>query len=220
MAGLAVTLVGINYALIPHGPIRDRAKWVTGAILVVLAFTRVYLGVEHPTDAAFGAIFGVAVGLTAFRWLTPNDVFPVTYRRGKSAHLDLGGRRGEAILSVLTAQAVPSATLVPCILEFPAGWSYGGSDVRRGVARYRLSSDRGGVRSVEIELSPTCDVTGLAERMDPATELGVRVYQEPLSNQPYAANRYFVFEGGCVVYRWRFVVGAEEAPRRTRPSPR
>jgi tRNA A-37 threonylcarbamoyl transferase component Bud32/membrane-associated phospholipid phosphatase len=104
MAGLAVTLVGINYALIPHGPIRSRAKWVTGAILVVLAFTRVYLGVEHPTDAAFGAIFGVAVGLTAFRWLTPNDVFPVTYRRGKSAHLDVGGRRGEAIVSAVREQ--------------------------------------------------------------------------------------------------------------------
>jgi hypothetical protein len=113
---------------------------------------------------------------------------------------------------VLIAQAVPSATLVPCILEFPAGWSYGGSDVRTGGARYWLSSDRGGVRSVEIELSPSCDVTGLAERTDPATELGARVYQEPLSYQPYAANRYFVFEGGCVVYRWRFVEGAEEAP--------
>jgi hypothetical protein len=113
---------------------------------------------------------------------------------------------------VLMAQAVPSATLVPCILEFPAGWSYGGSDVRRGVARYWLSSDRGGVRSVEIELSTSCDVTGLAERMDPAAELGVRVYQEPLSYQPYAANRYFVFEGGCVSYRWRFAEGAEEAP--------
>ena len=104
MAGLAVTLVGINYALLPHGPIRNRAKWVTGAILVVLAFTRVYLGVEHPTDAGFGAIFGVAVGLTAFRWLTPNDVFPVSYRRGKSAHLDVGGRRGEAIVSAVREQ--------------------------------------------------------------------------------------------------------------------
>jgi hypothetical protein len=88
---------------------------------------------------------------------------------------------GEDTVFVLVAQAVPTATLVPCILEFPAGWSYGGSDVRRGLARYWLSSDRAGVRSVEIALSPSCDVTGLEERVDPATELGVRVYQEPLS---------------------------------------
>jgi hypothetical protein len=33
-----------------------------------------------------------------FRWFTPNDVFPVTYRRGKAAHLDVGGARGEAIV--------------------------------------------------------------------------------------------------------------------------
>ena len=119
---------------------------------------------------------------------------------------------GEDTVFILVAQAVPLATLVPCILEFPAGWSYGGSDVRRGLARYWLSSDRAGVRSVEIALSPSCDVTGLDERMDPVGELGVRVFQEPLSYQPYAANRYFVFEGGCVAYRWRFTDGAEEAP--------
>ncbi len=118
----------------------------------------------------------------------------------------------EDTVFILVAQAVPSATLVPCIIEFPAGWSYGGSDVRRGSARYWLSSDRAGTRSAEIELTSSCDVTGLEERSDPVTELGVRVYQEPLSYQPYVANRYFVFEGGCVVYRWRFAAGAEEAP--------
>ena len=35
--------------------------------------------------------------MIAFRLFTPNEVFPVTYRRGKTAHLDVGGRRGEAI---------------------------------------------------------------------------------------------------------------------------
>ncbi len=57
-----------------------------------------YLAVDQPTSASFGAILGVAVGLTVFRWFTPNDVFPVTYRRGKAAHLDVGGARGEAIV--------------------------------------------------------------------------------------------------------------------------
>jgi tRNA A-37 threonylcarbamoyl transferase component Bud32 len=33
----------------------------------------------------------------AFRLLAPNEVFPVTYRRGQAAHLDVGGRRGQAI---------------------------------------------------------------------------------------------------------------------------
>ena len=46
----------------------------------------------------------MAIGLTAFRWFTPNDVFPVTYKRGKAAHLDVGGRRGEAIVRAVKDQ--------------------------------------------------------------------------------------------------------------------
>jgi len=99
VAALAVTLVGLTYSLIPHGRRRDAAKWATGGILAAVCIARVYLGIDNPTDALFGAVLGVAIGLTAFRWFTPNDVFPVTYRRGKAAHLDIGGRRGEAIVA-------------------------------------------------------------------------------------------------------------------------
>ncbi len=56
-----------------------------------------YLGVDHPFDVLTGIAIGVAVPLLAFRFFTPNEFFPVTYRRGKTAHLDVGGRRGEAI---------------------------------------------------------------------------------------------------------------------------
>jgi len=104
MAGLTVTMVGLAYCLVVPGRQRTVAKWAIGALVLVLILVRAYLGVEHMTDAGFGAIFGVAVALTAFRWLTPNDVFPVSYRRGKSAHLDVGGRRGEAIVSAVREQ--------------------------------------------------------------------------------------------------------------------
>ena len=49
-------------------------------------------------------MLGVAVPLLAFRWFTPNEVFPVSYRRGRSAHLDVGGARGEAIRRALQDQ--------------------------------------------------------------------------------------------------------------------
>ncbi len=104
VAALAVTLVGMTYSLIPHGRSRDAAKWALAGILGVVCIARVYLGLDHPTDAVFGAVLGVAIGLTAFRWFTPNDVFPVTYRRGKAAHLDVGGRRGEAIVAAVREQ--------------------------------------------------------------------------------------------------------------------
>jgi tRNA A-37 threonylcarbamoyl transferase component Bud32 len=98
VAGLAVTLIGMAYTLVVPGAHRDHAKWAIGIVLAVVWFARMYLAVDQPTSAGFAAILGVATGLTAFRWFTPNDVFPVTYRRGKAAPLDVGGLRGEAIV--------------------------------------------------------------------------------------------------------------------------
>jgi tRNA A-37 threonylcarbamoyl transferase component Bud32 len=46
----------------------------------------------------------VMIPLVAFRLLCPDEVYPVTYRRGRSAHLDVGGRRGEAIRRALHDQ--------------------------------------------------------------------------------------------------------------------
>jgi hypothetical protein len=49
-------------------------------------------------------VIGVMIPLVAFRLLCPDEVYPVTYRRGRSAHLDVGGRRGEAIRRALHDQ--------------------------------------------------------------------------------------------------------------------
>jgi tRNA A-37 threonylcarbamoyl transferase component Bud32 len=104
MSGLAVTLVGMAYSLIPHGRGREAAKWAAAAALTVAGVARISLGSDHVTDAVLGAVLGVAIGLTAFRWFTPNDIFPVTYGSGKSAHLDVGGRRGKAIVTAVKDQ--------------------------------------------------------------------------------------------------------------------
>jgi tRNA A-37 threonylcarbamoyl transferase component Bud32 len=104
IAGFAVSVIGILYGLVVPGRPRSIAKWVGGALIVALVIARIYLAVDHPTDAVFGAIMGVTIALVAFRWYTPSDVFPVTYRRGKAAHLDVGGRRGEAIRQAVRDQ--------------------------------------------------------------------------------------------------------------------
>ncbi len=104
VADLSVALLGITYALVPQGRWRQTAKWVSGGLIVGLGAARVYLGVDHPTDVITSIVVGVSVPLLAFRLLTPNDVFPVTYRRGRSAHLDVGGARGEAITRALEEQ--------------------------------------------------------------------------------------------------------------------
>ena len=63
-----------------------------------------YLAQDGPTDVLFGLIIGVAIPLAAFRLFTPNDVFPVTYHRGRKAHLDVTGERGLAIKRALKDQ--------------------------------------------------------------------------------------------------------------------
>jgi tRNA A-37 threonylcarbamoyl transferase component Bud32 len=52
----------------------------------------------------------------------PNEIFPVTYKRGRSAHLDVGGRRGEAIRRALTDQlGLESLEVEPFGLSGSAG---------------------------------------------------------------------------------------------------
>src|SRR5215207_7131849 len=63
-----------------------------------------HLVVDAPTDALLAAVIGVAVSVAAYRLFVPNEVFPVAYRRGRSAHLDVSGRRGEAIRHALADQ--------------------------------------------------------------------------------------------------------------------
>ncbi|HEU4526550.1 MAG TPA: RIO1 family regulatory kinase/ATPase [Actinomycetota bacterium] len=104
VVSIAVTMIGVAYALIVPGRSRYIAKWAIAAVIALLWLSRVYLGVDQPSSALFGAVLGVALGVTAFRWFAPNDAFPVSYRRGKTAHLDVGGRRGEAIVRAIRDQ--------------------------------------------------------------------------------------------------------------------
>jgi hypothetical protein len=50
-----------------------------------------YLGVLAPTDVLIGVAVGVGIPLVGFRLFAPGEVFPVAYRRGSTAHLDVGG---------------------------------------------------------------------------------------------------------------------------------
>ena len=51
-------------------------------------------GWRRPPTCWSGWRIGVTIPLLAFRLFTPSEVFPITYRRGRSAHLDVGGARG------------------------------------------------------------------------------------------------------------------------------
>jgi membrane-associated phospholipid phosphatase len=97
VAVLAMVLVGITYSLVVAGRPRTWAKWVVAGVVGAFVLSRLYLGVDHPSDVVVGLTLGVAVPLAAFRIFTPTELSPVRYRRGKTAHLDVGGARGEAV---------------------------------------------------------------------------------------------------------------------------
>jgi len=74
-------------------------------VLLAAALLRVYLGIDHFTDALFGVIIGISIPVAIFRAWAPNDVYPVQYgRHAKAAHLDVTGRRGEAIKLAMKEQ--------------------------------------------------------------------------------------------------------------------
>ena len=104
VAVFTATVVGMLYSLVPQGRLRQLGKLVIAGLVTALSISLVYLGVNSATDVLIGAIIGVTIPLVAFRLLAPNEVFPVTYRRGQAAHLDVGGRRGQAIHQALEDQ--------------------------------------------------------------------------------------------------------------------
>jgi tRNA A-37 threonylcarbamoyl transferase component Bud32 len=91
----------------------------------------VALGVDAPSDVLVGAVLGVTVPLLAFRWFTPNAVFPVGYRRGRTAHLDVGGARGAAIRRALQDQM---GLVVDDVEPFGLSGSAGSTPLRIRVA--------------------------------------------------------------------------------------
>ncbi len=146
--------------------------------------------------AAMLAVITVAVGET---W---NTFWPAAKNLGAYAP-----SCGTGHSMILSAQAVPTAALLPCIAALPAGWSIGGTDIASGRASFWLDSDRAGPRAVTVTLTATCDTSG-AQQI-PSDQPGVRQYERPLSLVPQFSDvRYYTFPGGCVTYQFLFAPGA------------
>jgi membrane-associated phospholipid phosphatase len=121
-AVLTIFLIGAVYCLVVPGRPRTWAKAAVAVLVAVFGLSRLYLAVDHPDDVLFGVALGVAIPVTAFRYFTPNEVFPVVYRRGKAAHVDVGGRRGDAIrLATRDQLGLTVLEVKPVGLESSAG---------------------------------------------------------------------------------------------------
>ena len=106
---------------------------------------------------------------------------------------------------ILMAQAVPSATALPCLDTLPAGWELGGVTIERDRGTFWLDSDRGGDRAVEATLLPPNDCAPDGATEVPSDEVGMRRYERPERLPPdLRSTRFYVFEGGCITYRFSF----------------
>jgi tRNA A-37 threonylcarbamoyl transferase component Bud32 len=101
---LTLILAGMLYALVPEGRWRNTGKRVAVALVALVVLARMALGVEAPSDVLLTVGIAVSIPLLAFRRFTPSEAFPVAYRRGRSAHLDVTGERGQAIRRALSEQ--------------------------------------------------------------------------------------------------------------------
>jgi tRNA A-37 threonylcarbamoyl transferase component Bud32 len=114
-------------------------------------------------------------------------------------------------LTVLMAQSVPAATMVPCVMSVPVGWETGNADVERGRGRFTLeSSTRDSTRTVTVTLRPAdaCDVGGASPV--PSDEVGTERFEQPRALAPgLRSTRYYLFPGGCVTYDFSFGAGDE-----------
>jgi serine/threonine-protein kinase RIO1 len=104
VAYFTATLVAILYTMVPVGRWRNTGKGLAAVLVTLLAVGRIALGADAPTDVLVAVVLGVTLPLLAFRLFTPNELFPVAYRRGRTAHLDIGGERGAAIRRALSEQ--------------------------------------------------------------------------------------------------------------------
>jgi hypothetical protein len=106
---------------------------------------------------------------------------------------------------VLEAQAVPSATLLPCVKLLPAGWSVSDVFIHNGRARFTLDSDRVGPHAVTVVLERFCRIPPV--HRVPSDEPATRRYEEIGAVRPgvgFTGTRFYLFPGGCVTYQFRF----------------
>jgi hypothetical protein len=103
---------------------------------------------------------------------------------------------------VLLAQAVPSASWLPCLDAVPLGWHLAGVEVRDGSGGFWLDSDRDGDRAIEARLTASCDTRDATEI--PSDREGMRRLEQVTQVHPeYVGTRYYVFDGGCLAMVFR-----------------
>ncbi len=154
------------------------------------------------------SVFGVTLGLV----LAAGCSTPTISLVNEAAPECEPGRR-----LAIVAQAVPSASLVPCIEDQNSPWRFLSLDVERGRAALSLVYLDPSERSARVELTEDCDTNG-ASTSTASPQEGVTEFERPaVISTRVAGTRYEVFEGGCVTTTYdlpRDAGGLQDGPER------
>jgi hypothetical protein len=107
--------------------------------------------------------------------------------------------------TILMAESVPDATLVPCVRALPLGWAFAAFDARQGISEFSLDSDAGGPGALLVRFTRNCTPEGIQARSD---EPGTRMVEQRSGEDPYAATWTYLFGGGCARYSIHLAAGA------------
>jgi hypothetical protein len=125
---LAITLAAMSFVLVGRGRLRNRLRAGFTVALALVVLAELYLAGDYLSGMVYALLLAPCVADVAFRWLVPEEGFPISYRkRGSAAHLDLGGERGAAIVRAMADQLGLTVTEVK---EFGLEGSGGSSPLR------------------------------------------------------------------------------------------
>lgn len=109
---------------------------------------------------------------------------------------------------LISAQSVPTATLLVCFEPLPTGWEVATVDIGNDGTVVVFDSDRAGMSAARFRYETSCDV-GAATSTPTEFERTSR-WEWILEVEPrFRANRYYRFDGGCVTWEFDF---DEDAP--------
>ena len=109
--------------------------------------------------------------------------------------------------SLIAAQSVPSAQLLPCFDPLPAGWETESVQINNSGTTVAFESDRAGDSAARFTFTETCDIGDAVST--PSEWEDTERFELILEVSPrFRAKRHYRFDGGCVSWDFDFDAAA------------
>ena len=130
-------------------------------------------------------------------------IFPDGRDAARSAAADIADTTGCTLtgIVVLQAQAVPTASKVPCVLGTLVGWNAGTQQVENGSAKFSYATTSSEGAKWTIELHPSCTPAPNATIAAFDSPGVVRRRTDRIENDIAEHDEWYTFAGGCAFYQ-------------------